>query len=50
MNSHQCDTRSECGHPCQHAEAHGPFGNCNERNYCRFADCVVICKPIDEVD
>ncbi len=50
MNGHECDTRPECGHPCPHTEQHVPAANCNQRNYCRFAECVVICKPIDEVD
>ncbi len=48
MSNHVCDTRTECGHQCQHAEEHTPFANCNQRNYCRFAGCGVICKPSDE--
>ncbi len=41
----KCDTAKECGHDCRHAKEHVAFANCDQRNYCRKAEVVVICTP-----
>ena len=48
MSAVRCDTADECGHDCQHNVDHEPFANCDQRNFCRFADCVVQCVTEDE--